>query len=533
VKPSAAAVAQARLIGSLSNPACFGPRCTVVRVVETHISYVLLTGGDAYKIKKAVKLDFLDFESLDARRVFCERELELNRRFAPALYVGVVAITGSPEAPAIGGDGTPIEYAVRMREFPQEALLSAIAAAGGLTAERIDELAEAVAAFHASAVRAEAGAPVATPAIVRELAMANFTEMAPLVTDLEVESAIARLQRWTARELEAIAPALDERRRRGFIRDCHGDLHLDNVAVVDGRVTLFDCLEFNSQMRWGDVLSDAAFLVMDLSHRGRPDLANRFVNAYLEATGDYDGVGVLRFYVVYRAMVRAKVAAIAANGAVADARLRRQGECREYLALAERWSARPRGAVVITCGLAASGKTTLAQRLVDACGALRVRTDVERKRLHHLGARAAGRSTLNSGIYSAGATELTYSRIAAVARGVAAAGYLAICDGTFLKKSQRDRLRTVATDLSVPFGILQVVASHETLRRRILERRRRGDDASEADLQVLEEQIRTENPLTVDESPLALRYDSELDRLDLTFMRIGQLELQQVVPHAA
>jgi aminoglycoside phosphotransferase family enzyme/predicted kinase len=504
-----------------------------VRVIETYISYVLLTGGDVYKIKKAVKLDFLDFESLDSRRVFCERELELNRRFAPRLYVAVVAITGSLDAPVVGGDGTPIEYAVRMREFPQEALLSSVIAAGNLTAQHIDELAQAVVAFHASAARAGISAPVATPAIVRELAMANFTETAPYLTDRDLESALARLRQWTVRELDAIAPALEERRRLGFIRDCHGDLHLDNVAIVDGRVTLFDCLEFNPRMRWGDVLSDAAFLVMDLHHRGQPDLANRFLNAYLEATGDYDGVEVVRFYVVYRAMVRAKVAAIAASGAAADQRLRHLRECRDYLALAERWSTPQPGAVVITCGLAASGKTTLAQRLVDACGAIRVRTDVERKRLHHLSARDTSSSALNSGIYAADATEQTYARVAAIARRVAAAGYVVIADGSFLKRSQRDQLRAVATDLQQPFVIVEVVASHETLRRRIGDRERRRDDASEAGLEVLEEQIRTAEKLTSDEWPRGIRYDSELDRLDLSCLRIAQLELKDLTSHAA
>jgi predicted kinase len=188
---------------------------------------------------------------------------------------------------------------------------------------------------------------------------------------------------------------------------------------------------------------------------------------------------------------------------------------------------------VITCGLAASGKTTLAQRLVDACGAIGIRSDIERKRLHHLGARDASRSALNSGIYSADATEQTYARVAAVARRVAAAGYLTICDGAFLKKSQRERLRTVATDLAIPFGIVEAVASHETLRRRIADRGRRRDDASEADLPVLEEQIRTAEELTSDEWPLAIRYDTELDRLDLSCLRIAQFALTGPASHAA
>jgi len=304
---------QSRLVRALTNPTLYGPGCTAVRVVETHISYVLLTGGHAYKIKKAVDLGFLDFTSLAARHFYCNRELELNRRLAPAIYLEAVPITGAIDAPCIGGDGPAVEYAVKMREFPQDALLTCVLARKALTAAHIDALAAAVARFHTSAPRAEPGSRFGSSREILDLAIENFTEIEPLLERESDRRAAADLRRWTEREHAARATLFSERQRSGFVRECHGDLHLGNIALVDGVVTIFDCIEFNEDMRWSDVLADVAFLVMDLRDRGRPDLASRFLSGYLERTGDYDGVQILRFYVVYRAMVRAKVACMRAS----------------------------------------------------------------------------------------------------------------------------------------------------------------------------------------------------------------------------
>jgi len=263
---------QARLVRALTNPGLYGDSCTGVRVIETHISYVLLTGQFAYKIKKAVALPFLDFTTLAARRLYCERELDLNRRLAPQIYLQVLAITGTADVPRLHGEGPVIEYAVKMREFPQEALLTCVLARGELTTDHIDSLAATVAAFHTSSARAREHSRFGSPKAVLELAVENFTEIEPLLADDSDQYAIADLRRWTEREHTLRAPLFAGRQRHGFVRECHGDLHLGNIALVDGRVTVFDCIEFNEDMRWSDVMADVAFLVMDLhdptSHRG-------------------------------------------------------------------------------------------------------------------------------------------------------------------------------------------------------------------------------------------------------------------------
>src|SRR6266516_4567782 len=291
---------QARLVAALAKPphfgARFGPDCEQVTVLETHISYVLLTGRYAYKLKKAVDFGFLDFTTLAARRHFCEEELRLNRRLAPALYLDVVPITGSVDAPIVGGDGIAIEYAVKMGEFPQDALASGLLTRGELVPADIDALAAMVAAFHGAIEVAAAGAGFGAPEGILQRAQDNCSALLPLLDDPAERAHAARRGAFLRRVEE------------GFVRECHGDLHLGNIARIDGELTIFDCIEFNPALRWIDVMSEVAFTVMDLEDRGRADLSHRFLNAYLERTGDYSGLAVLRFYLVYRALVRAKIA---------------------------------------------------------------------------------------------------------------------------------------------------------------------------------------------------------------------------------
>lgn len=502
---------QARLLESLSDPALYGPFCTGVRLIETHISYVLLTGRYAYKIKKAVSLPFLDFTTLAARHFYCLRELELNRRLAPSIYLEVVAIAGTVDAPSIGGDGPAIEYAVKMTEFPQDALLTAVLARGALTPAHIDTLATTVAGFHASSPAAPAGSRSGSPAAILELAIENFTEIETLLEQDPDRREVAALRRWTEGEHTLRARAFADRRRLGFIRECHGDLHLGNIALVDGNVTIFDCIEFNDDMRWSDVMADVAFLTMDLQDRGRADFAARFLNAYLERTGDYDGLQVLRFYVVYRAMVRAKIACLRA-GQTSDPETRRAkiAEYRDYLVLARRCSESAGRGIVITRGPTGSGKTTRTQALVELTGAIRIRTDVERKRLHGLTPQSRSDSGLNAGLYSGAETERTYARVADLTRTVADAGYPVVVDGTFLQFSQRQRFRALADTLRVPFVIVDFVASEETLRRRVRDRHAAGVDASEADVSVLEHQVQNAEPLTADEQHVMVTCDADM-----------------------
>jgi len=508
-EPPARAVDQAALVTSLCRPAVLGPDVERVRVVETHISYVLLTGTYAYKIKKAVDLQFLNFTTLDARRYYCHEELRLNRRCAPSIYLDVVAITGTVEAPAIGGAGPVLEYAVGMREFPQTALLSDMLARGVLTETHIDALAAAVAAFHAGTHKAVPALPYGDPDDVLEPALQNFEQLLASTDDPGDRSDLESLRAWTMREHVACTPAFLERRLGGFVRECHGDLHLGNIALIDGRITLFDRIEFNESMRWIDVMNDVAFVVMDLQERRRSDLAARFLTAYLETTGDYQGLDVLRFYLVYRSMVRAKVARLRVRQVQSpDERERLTGEYRRYINLARSSGQRSPAAIIITHGLAGSGKTTSSQWLLERLGAIRIRTDVERKRLHGVVIAEGSDSPVGKGLYTPDATRRTYTHVCELARRAAADGYLVIVDGAFLQRWERDLFRATAATLRLPFVILDVSTSANTLRDRIIERGLRRSDASEATIEVLEHQLATQDRLSAGEQPFVVSWDN-------------------------
>ena len=470
---------------------------------------MLLTGRYAYKLKKPVNLGFADFSTLDLRRRYCEAELALNRRLAPELYLDVVAITGTPDRPALGGAGAPIEYAVRMREFPQDALASRALARGAFGATDVDALAALVADFHGRIEVADASGPYGTAVEIRTLALDNFGELLPLASDDAERSELGGLRAWTEDEHARHAAAFDARRREGFVRECHGDLHLNNIAVVDGRLAIFDCIEFNDRLRWIDVMNEVAFTVMDLGDRGRPDLGSRYLGRWLEITGDYEGVALLRFYFTYRAMVRAKVRRLRAEqlarGAERDAALTRY---RSYLDLAREATRPQRPALVVTHGLSGSGKTAATEALVERCGAIRVRTDVERKRLHGLAATSGSRSAIGTGLYTDAATRATYDRALALALAVANAGYLAVVDGTFLRRSERDQARRCAEAAGLPFAILDFTAPEGTLRARIAARRAAATDASEADLAVLAHQQAMQEPLADEERADVVAFDA-------------------------
>jgi len=506
---------------------------TPVDVVETHISWVLLTGAFAYKIKKAVDLGFLDFTTLAARQRYCEQELRLNRRNAPSLYLDVVAITGTVDAPVAGGDGPALEYAVRMREFPQAALASRVLARGELTPGELDVLAADVADFHGRIDVAPATGAFGSPEEILRAALANFDAVRPQAVEAAEASALDALLDWTRREHAALAQRFAARREHGFVRECHGDLHLGNMVLIDGRLTIFDCIEFNDRLRWIDVMSEVAFVVMDLEDRGAPALAHRFLDAYLALTGDYAGLAVLRFYLAYRAMVRAKVTRLRAGqlgaGPQREAAL---AEYHGYLGLAARFARPPRAALVITHGLSGCGKTTFTQGLLELTGAVRIRTDVERKRLAGLAREARTGSGIATGLYADDVTEATYRRVDALAREVAAAGEVAIVDATFLKRWQRDGCRRLAAELGIPFVILALEASEETLRRRLAARAGAGRDASEADAAVLDHQLATQEPLATDERRDVIVVDAEAPAQRAADPAMWR-ELLARLPHAA
>lgn len=487
-----------------------------VSLLETHISWIVLAGDHAYKLKKPLDLGFLDYSTLERRRHFCEEEVRLNRRTAPQIYLAAVAVTGPAESPGFGGSGPVLDYAVKMRRFPAGQLLDELLQSGRLPAVLIDVLAATVAAFHAAAARVVPETGLGTPAVVYQPVRENFEQIRPRLGDATELRQVDALAAWAETEWVRLTPVLQQRHADGHIRECHGDLHLGNIVLLDGEPLPFDGIEFNDTLRWIDVISDSAFLMMDLQARGRGDYAWRFLDAYLQHTGDYAALPLLPWYLSYRAMVRAKVAAIRASQAGDNAAVRRHAadEIAAYLALAEGYMRPRQPCLMISHGLSGSGKTFHSQALLEQLGLIRLRSDVERKRLFGLSATAPSGSGLDSGIYTAGAGDQTYVHLAATAEAILRAGLPVLVDATFLHQARRQAFHRLAQRLGVPFLILTFQAGEDELRRRIRHRNDRGGDASEADLAVLQHQLATQEPLGEDERTVSICVDTE--RTDAT-----------------
>jgi hypothetical protein len=486
-----------------------------VRLIETHISWVLIHGGQAYKFKKALKTAFLDQTCLAGRWHACQEELRLNRRLAPHLYLAVVPVAGTPEAPVLGGEGPAIDVAVLMRAFDQEGLWDALAQRGALQAAHIDALVAQLLPFHDAAAMAGPQAGLASPEQVRAPVLAALAGLEQLGLGEADRARLQQLRAWEAAAFGPLAPLLARRLAQGRVRECHGDLHLGNVTQIEGHTTVFDGIEFSDALRWIDVLSDLAFMAMDLHAHGLPALAHRLVNAYLEASGDYGGVPVLRYYQCYRALVRAQVMGLRAgqqpnpHGAATSGA---SAWAQRYLAQALAFTRPKQPVLMITHGYSGSGKTTQSQGLVEATGAVRIRSDVERKRMAGLAALARGASALDAGLYAADQTAATYARLNELAVPALQSGFPVILDATFLRRVQRDQARALASDLKVPFAILDFEAPEAALRQRIQARAISGGDASDADVVVLERQMQQAQPLQDDEREVVFSCQPEATR---------------------
>ena len=493
------------LIKALSEAGAYRHAITAVSVVETHISWVLLTGQFAYKIKKPVNFGFLDFSTLERRQFCCYEELRLNRRLAADLYIDVVKITGTPEQPSVDGDGEAIEYAVKMMQFPAGYTLSERAERGQLGVDDIDQITDIIADFHESVAQADAASPYGTGDCIKRWFVENFDHIRPLLADDRHKQQLQLIQDWGDAEWTSKADLMALRKRQGHVRECHGDLHLSNMTLIDGKVTLFDCIEFNPMLRWIDVVSEIAFLVIDLLHFGYERLAFRLLNHYLQRTGDYQGLALLRYYLVYRALVCAKVSLLR------HAQQANHQPClsyTEFADLAERYIQAGRIVLIITHGYSGSGKSTLSGQLAEKTGAVQIRSDIERKRLFGYRAQERTGSGLDSGLYTQDASLKTYRYLADCATAVIAAGFSAIIDAAFLKSEQRELFKQLAADCGVPLLIVDFQASDAELCRRI---RLRQQDASEATLDVLQHQQQSAQALSAEEQCYVITIDTECD----------------------
>jgi len=497
------------LINGLMQPECYDHPVVELQLIETYISWVILTGHYAYKIKKPINLGFLDYLSLENRHFYCQQELRLNQRLTRELYLEVVTITGTSQSPQISGQGKVIEYAVKMIQFPQSVQLDRMLMQGAVTNFHIDAFAKLIATFHQNIDIADSAVGYGDPESLIKPVIENFTEIAEQLSDYRQLEKINKLKNWAVSTAGNLKSIFEQRKLQGFIRECHGDCHLRNMAWFKNKPLLFDCIEFDSNLRWIDVISEIAFLYMDLQKNQSHQLAHRFLNYYLEHTGDYAGVAVLPFYLSYRALVRAKVEAIQtaqekchSSQQVAS----NKASIMQYLQLAQGYCHTVKPKLIITCGFSACGKTTLSQKLLERLGAIRIRSDVERKRLFGIRAEDSGHSKIEHNIYSTLASQQTYTKLLELADGLLDSGFSVIIDAACLKPEQRKPFQDLAESKQIPYLILNITASADTLLQRI---KQRDKGASDANYEILQHQLLTTKGIKQEEVSHVIQINTE------------------------
>ncbi|WP_160149614.1 bifunctional aminoglycoside phosphotransferase/ATP-binding protein [Roseiconus lacunae] len=528
-QPSQIQTSMCLSIDQACDPACFvGIDAQEVKLIETHISWIFLVGEFAYKVKKPIRNAFLDYSTIDKRRHYCEQELRLDRRFAAPLYDSVVAVRRCDDKILFGESvdppGTIIDYAVKMRRFDQANLIGEKLRSGQLSRDRVIELANVIAACHSTAARQPLSADRRSASLagkIRETggineqtpfedAIENLTELKELLPS-ESET-LGELEDWTRHFFEHHVILFEGRVRAGFIRECHGDLHLDNVVDYQGKLMPFDGIEFNDRFRWIDVLSDVAFTAMDFAANGRPDFCFALVNEYLDRTGDHAALPLLRWYLVYRSLVRAKVAGIRAQqqDVIGESTSEVWQDCLRHLRLAKHFTRRSEPRLIITHGVSGSGKSYASSQMTERIGGIRLRSDVERKRLFGLAPTQRPTQGDTGTIYSDLINEANYERLGRLAKRILFAGYPVIIDATFLTRIQRKMFRRLAEGERAKFEILECDAPPAVLRERVRKRQALKNDPSDATLDVLEHQIYTREPLDEDEQRYVIRLDSVL-----------------------
>ncbi|HEX9208247.1 MAG TPA: AAA family ATPase [Steroidobacteraceae bacterium] len=479
-----------------------------VRCIETHISWVFLTGRYAYKVKKPLRLSFLDYSTARRRAELCREELRLNRRHAPDLYVDVVPISGTAAHPAVGGSGTAFEHAVRMRQFDPAQELTRLLQAGDLGRNEIRTLGESIARTHEQAQRAAPGDPFGTPATIQRITLDNFAEIGRLLPGAEETGHLSEMRARIEAAHARLESLLASRREHGFVRECHGDLHCGNVVRWQRRLVAFDGLEFDPALRFIDVINDLAFLSMDLGAHDRADLRRELLNAWVAASGDFAAIRLLHYYEGYRALVRAKVAALRGQQARGAAVTTATTLAHQYLAWERRQMQRRRPSLVVMVGLSGSGKTWFATRLAAAADAFHLRSDVERKRLAGLGPLDSSASPPDGGIYTQAFNQRTYARLRECVEACLAGRESVIVDAANLRRAERAAFLQVAAQQGASATILHCSAAAEERRVRVARRRESATDASEATEGLLERQAGHWEPLDASEQAVTLAVDT-------------------------
>ena len=501
------------LAQALLRPEFYPHRPAAVKLVQTHISYVFLAGDEVYKVKKAVRFAFLDFSTLERRHHFCREEVRLNRRLAPNVYRGVVAICQRDGGFALAPETAPdaVEYAVHMHRLPADRILTSLLERDQVRPELIDAIAARLAAFHAEAAADPEVARGGDPSVIAALLEDDYSEVDAFHGDTVSAHDDAAIRQFCRDFLHRHDALLRRRQAAGRIRDGHGDLRAEHICCTNG-LAIFDCVEFNPAFRHRDVAAEIAFLAMDLTSYGRGDLADRLVVRYAQLTDDRELEGLVPFYACQRAYIRGKVDSLKSgeNDVGAAERAAARQSAIDHFALALRYTWAQTSCLVVVVGLSGSGKSFLAGALRARTGFVHINSDITRKRL--VGVAPTARP--GAELYTSARSAQTYASMYAAAGEALAAGRGAIIDATFQRRVDRDAARAVAQRAGRPILFVECVCSEEETRRRLAARARRNDDASDADWAIYRQQRARYEPFGPDEAAERIAVDTSrpLDR---------------------
>jgi len=457
-----------------------------IELRQSHVSYLLFTPEFVYKIKKPVNFGFLDFTSLEKRRFYCDEEVRLNRRLAPEAYLGVVGITEKDGRYLMGGEGEPMEYAVKMRRLSEERCLERMLEAGAVTEELIRRVAHVLASFHKNAATGGHISEFGSLEVIGRNTGENFTQTEPFIGKTISQGLFLKVKEYTESFIKANSSLFEKRVAEGFIRDCHGDIHSEHVFAEDG-IEIIDCIEFNERFRFSDVVADESFLSMDLDYHNRHDLSEVLDLAYFAESGDKEGARLLNFYKCYRAYVRGKVEGFKAFEEEVEEAERSDAllSALYHFHLSGLYaSGGVKPMLLIVCGLPGTGKSTLARGVAERTGFVHLASDVVRKELAGLKPGEARPESYGEGIYSEHFTERTYAELARRAEGLLKHGRSVITDATFSKKRYLKKVMDAADRAGAKAQIIECFASNSTVRARLEERRWAVGNVSDADRRI-------------------------------------------------
>ena len=489
-----------------------------IRLVQTHTAYVLLTGNYAYKVKKPVNYGFLNYSTLAARKHYVEEELRLNQRTAKELYLETTPIYCKGEIFSLVGDGDPVEYAVKMQQFPDGSLLSDLLEQQQLTPALMQTLAHDVAMFHRHTATSDRISTFGTVSQIRKAFDENYRQSQPYVGRGQTQQQLQETRAFSDQAFSHWKTRFQKRIQHHKIRECHGDLHLRNICYWQHRIFLFDCIEFNEAFRYVDTMYDVAFTVMDCDARGRSDLGNTFLNTYLEDTGDWEGLEVLPLYLSRQAYVRAKVTSFRLDDiTILDKHPQIQTQARAYYTLAWQYTQRQQGQLMLMSGLSGAGKSTIARQVAQQIGAIYIRSDAVRKHLAGIPLRQRGDASL----YTPAMTQKTYRHLRELGIHLANLGYRIILDAKYDRIATRQAVLGQANAHHIPVSILVCQAPFGVLRQRV---QQRLGDITDATAELLTHQQTTAEALTDDEKSLAIYLDTTTDIVDVVQTAITKIQ---------